>query len=232
VTIVYGDFNCPYSYLASLRVDALLATGGDVEWRAVEHAPTLPVIGRRLDDAGKAEMDAEVQAIRELLMSEEELPFVTPQLVPRTEAAVAGYAEACGAGVADEVRRILFDAYWTRGLNIGSPEVLRPMLAGPIRGGQATALPLHRSGYAVSAARGPITVAAHRLIRGWQTGWEETGTQTTPTVIARGVAFAGIDGLAWLAEELTHRLTQADPPGPDAHNSSTRQDTPPATAAA
>ncbi len=35
---VYGDFNCPYSYLASQRVDALARSGrAEVEWRAVEH---------------------------------------------------------------------------------------------------------------------------------------------------------------------------------------------------
>ena len=37
--IVYGDFNCPYSYLASQRVDELARLGqAGVEWRAVEHA--------------------------------------------------------------------------------------------------------------------------------------------------------------------------------------------------
>jgi hypothetical protein len=34
--IVYGDFNCPYSYLASQRVDELARLGqAEVEWRAV-----------------------------------------------------------------------------------------------------------------------------------------------------------------------------------------------------
>lgn len=36
--IVYGDFNCPYCYLASQR-SARLARDGmtEIDWRAVEH---------------------------------------------------------------------------------------------------------------------------------------------------------------------------------------------------
>ncbi len=44
--VVYGDFNCPYSYLASLRVDEVVRRGaGGIEWRAVEHDPRLAVTG-------------------------------------------------------------------------------------------------------------------------------------------------------------------------------------------
>ena len=40
--VLYGDFNCPYSYLASTRVDVLLERQiAEVEWRAVEHDPAI-----------------------------------------------------------------------------------------------------------------------------------------------------------------------------------------------
>ena len=38
--IVYGDFNCPYSYLASQRADRVIREGmARIAWRAVEHDP-------------------------------------------------------------------------------------------------------------------------------------------------------------------------------------------------
>lgn len=46
--IIYGDFNCPYSYLASQRADLLSRMDiAKVEWRAVEHDRGLPVTGKR-----------------------------------------------------------------------------------------------------------------------------------------------------------------------------------------
>ena len=35
---IYGDFNCPFSALASARADVLLAAGGhEIDWRAIQH---------------------------------------------------------------------------------------------------------------------------------------------------------------------------------------------------
>lgn len=43
---IYGDFNCPYSYLASMPVDGRTERGlAVVDWRAVEHDDSLPGIG-------------------------------------------------------------------------------------------------------------------------------------------------------------------------------------------
>lgn len=45
---------------------------------------------------------------------------------------MAALAEADGAGVPDDVRQLLIGAYWTRGTNIGDPEVPRRLIAGAI----------------------------------------------------------------------------------------------------
>ena len=40
------DFNCPYGYLASQRVDLLKQLGkAELDWRAVEHDPGLSLTG-------------------------------------------------------------------------------------------------------------------------------------------------------------------------------------------
>src|SRR5438309_11493539 len=53
--VIYGDFNCPFSALASDRAARLEATGRVVvEWRAVEHDPSIPAEGRPVDRAGGA----------------------------------------------------------------------------------------------------------------------------------------------------------------------------------
>lgn len=115
-----------------------------------------------------------------------------------TRAAVSGYAEAFGIGVGNEVRRLLFDAYWTKGLDIGSPEVLRSLLASTIQKGTATSFSLRAAGYAVSTNRGPITVDAYRRIASWRESWLAI-TQTIPTLTVGNISHIGVDALAWLA---------------------------------
>jgi 2-hydroxychromene-2-carboxylate isomerase len=57
--IIYGDFNCPYSYLASQRAGLLSKAEIAVDWRAVEHDRRMPVTGSRTD-ADRAGWDREL----------------------------------------------------------------------------------------------------------------------------------------------------------------------------
>jgi len=166
--VVYADFNCVLCYLASWHADLLAGTPEAVDWRAVESQPHLPATGIRLDQAGSEQLEQEWSSARALFSTGSDLPGKPPARVANTGAAVAGYAEAYGAGVADHVRRLLFRAYWVDGADIGDPEVLRRIIAVAIRSGHSTAQPLWESGYAVSMARGPITTGAYYRIRDWQ----------------------------------------------------------------
>jgi len=166
--VVYADFNCVLCYLASWHADLLAGTPEAVDWRAVESQPHLPATGIRLDQAGSEQLEQEWSSARALFSTGSDLPGKPPARVANTGAAVAGYAEAYGAGVADHVRRLLFRAYWVDGVDIGDPEVLRRIIAVAIRRGHSTAQPLWESGYAVSMARGPITTGAYYRIRDWQ----------------------------------------------------------------
>ncbi|HEY8471118.1 MAG TPA: DsbA family protein [Natronosporangium sp.] len=214
--VVYADFNCPWSYLASCRVDALAAAGVDVDWRAVEHDPRLPVTGRRLDPEGQVAAKEELSAVAELLLPGEELPWEQPELVPNTEAAISGYAEAYGTPVAGDVRRLLFSAYWVDGVDIGDPAALRTRLAGPILRARSTADPLRESGFAVSGNRGPITTEAWRRIREWRDEWTWLGTGIVPTLVEPDRApVTGAAALRRLADELIRVGAKLDPDLPD-----------------
>jgi len=143
-------------YLASQRVDALTSAGVAVEWRAVEHRPDLPVTGFRYDAETLSATERALGDARALLQPGEQLPGAAPAMVLKTEAAVSAYAEACGAEVSDEIRRLLFSRYWQGGVDIGNPLVLHTLLAGAFMRGKATSDPIREFGYAVAVTGGPI----------------------------------------------------------------------------
>ncbi|MEP7036472.1 MAG: DsbA family protein, partial [Actinomycetota bacterium] len=117
--VLYGDFSCPLCYLASQRLDALTTSAGvAVQWRAVEHHPRLPVNGLSHDAGSSSTAGRALEDARALLRPGEQLPAAAPTMVPKTEAAVSAYAEACGAEVKDEIRRLLFTAYWVDRVDI------------------------------------------------------------------------------------------------------------------
>ena len=213
--IIYADFSCPFCYLASTRVDVLRSAGFDVDWRAVERAPSLPVPGRRLDVAGEHALDAELAETRDLLLPDERLACTRPNVVPNTQAAVTGYAEAYGAGVADDVRRLLFRAYWDRGVNIGDPEQLRRPLVGPMLRGRSRSDPLRLSGYAVSVGRGPITTGAWRRIRAWRDEWTALRRDSVPALIEDGLPVFGSEVPRRLAKVITDLGLDVNPELPE-----------------
>jgi hypothetical protein len=182
--IVYADFSDPFCHLASRRVDVLRAAGVEVDWRAVQTAPRRPVTGAR-DAARLTQLSRRSDELAGLLVAAEELSSARPGFVPNTEAAVAAYAEAYGAGVADEVRRLLFALYWEHGVDIGNPNELRAPLAPVILSGSSSSDPPRQFGYAVSVSRGPITTAAWRRIRSWRGEWRQLGEADVP-VVCRG----------------------------------------------
>ena len=109
---IYGDFNCPYCYLASQRADLIIGLGmAAIDWRAVEHDPRLAVTGTR-SDADQAAWDQELTEVAAVALPGEQAPPAAPPVLSNTRAAVAAYAEAVSDGVQDELRRRLFHAIW------------------------------------------------------------------------------------------------------------------------
>ena len=122
--VVYGDFNCPYSCLASARVDALRTAGvAEVDWRAVEHDTTIPPPSEPVEGEVAAMLDREVTEIRGLVRTGENFPIRTPPVHPNSAAAINAFA-AAPPDEAHDVRRRLFAALWFDGRDIGERHVL------------------------------------------------------------------------------------------------------------
>jgi 2-hydroxychromene-2-carboxylate isomerase len=217
--IIYGDFNCPYSYLASQRADLLRKTGGAVDWRAVEHDRCTPATGLP-SRSDQASWDRELAEVTSLALPGEQVPAGPPALVSNTAAAVAAYAEAVSDGVADELRGSLFRAIWARGLNLSSPhEVSRLVtdlmwpqedvavrLANPdfpsplLRDTDMTRI-VRRSGGTIALNGVPLTTVGWQRVRQWRREWLALPSQVIPAVIGPDhVTRPGVEGLRYLAE--------------------------------
>ena len=216
--IVYGDINCPYSYLASQRADLLSRAGVAVDWRAVEHDRGLPVTGSR-SDGDRAAWDRELAEVASLALPGEQVPAGPPVLVSNTKAAVAAYAEAVSDGIAAELRRRLFGAIWVRGLHLSSAYEVRRLVTGvmwpqeDIIGRLASpdipslldrdpdlARIVRRSGGTIAPDGGPLTAAGWRRIQLWRQEWLALPSQVIPAVIGPDqIVRPGTEGLRYLA---------------------------------
>ena len=218
--IVYGDFNCPYSYLASQRADRLSRAGvAQVDWRAVEHDWKLAMTGTP-SAADRTAWDKELTEIAALALPGEDAPTAPPPVVSNTRAAVAAYAEAVSDGIADELRRRLFCAIWVERRHLSSayevrrlvtklmwpPEDIRDRLASPdipslLDRDTDLARIVRRSGGTIAPDGGPLTAAGWRRIRQWRQEWLALPHQVIPAVIGPDqILRSGIDGLGYLAD--------------------------------
>jgi len=217
--IVYGDFNCPYSYLASQRADLLGQAGFALDWRAVEHDSGLPVTGCT-SGSDRTAWDRELGEVASLALHGEHVPDRPPVLVSNTQAAVAAYAESVGDGVAGELRRSLFAAIWVHGLHLSSAYEVRRLVTGVmwpqediiarlaspdipsllIRDPDLTRI-VRRSGGTIVQDGQPLTTAGWRRIRQWRQEWLALPGQVIPAVTgADQVVRPGIEGLRYLAD--------------------------------
>jgi 2-hydroxychromene-2-carboxylate isomerase len=170
---IYGDFNCPFSALASARAGVLIAAGThEIEWRAIQHDTTIPAGGEPVAGDAAIALAAEVEKILELSAHDMRLHLVVPPV--RSNTAIASAAFAGASTGADELRRRLFAAVWTDGRNLGDPEELDRLGAGP---------------------RDVATA------RRWQDDFEALPRPITPTlVLADGYVSRGLGALTRLAD--------------------------------
>ena len=173
---IYGDFNCPFSALASARADVLLARGShQIEWRAIQHDTTIPLAGQPVGGDMAVELAAEITTILELSEHDLRLHLAVPPI--RSNTALASAAFAAAGDDADRLRGRLFAAVWAEGRNLGNPAELRRL-----------------------DADGRDVVVA----RQWQAAFESLPHPITPTlVLPDGYVSRGLGALARLADLAT-----------------------------
>jgi 2-hydroxychromene-2-carboxylate isomerase len=215
--VIYGGFSCPYSYLASVRVDRLAASEAlEVDWRAVESGRP-PVTGSPAADR-RDDLDRELTQARELALPGEVLPRRPVGLV-NGEAAVAAHAESVSDGVQEEFRRRLFAAIWIEVRPMTSVTDVRRLIAevmcppepvlAHLSSPDLPAALLHdpdahriarRSGGAVTVYGGPLTTAANRRARRWCQEWLALPRQVTPALLLPDTTvMLGKDALRYLS---------------------------------
>ena len=122
--VIYGDFNCPFSALASSRAERLVQAGAArVDWRAVEHDPDIPLGGEPVPDSIDDELDRELEQVRGLLQAGERFQLRRPRVRSNTRAAVEHYAGS-DPRRREAVRAALFQRYWMDGDDLGDDRLL------------------------------------------------------------------------------------------------------------
>lgn len=127
--VIYGDFNCPFSALASERAARLEATGrAIIDWRAVEHDRTIPPTGSPVDAARRRDFETEIDVVREQLRPGESLGLQPPTVLINTATLNASYA-ALAPEDRPRVRQRLFHAYWCDGAHMDDPAITASLRA-------------------------------------------------------------------------------------------------------
>jgi 2-hydroxychromene-2-carboxylate isomerase len=170
---IYGDFNCPFSALASVRADVLLAADAyEIDWRAVQHDTAIPTAGAAVEGDAAAGLAAEVATIADVSAHDVRLHLVVPRVRSNTAAACAALAAA--GDDADRLRSRLFAAVWAEGRNLSDPADLDRLGA---------------------AGRDELTAGR------WQDEFEAFPQPVTPTlVLPSGYISRGLGALTRLAE--------------------------------
>ncbi len=124
--VVYGDLNCPFCYALEERLIASDVVQ-QIEWRLVEHAPSLPSEPENAQFAQLEELAQEMEAIVERAP---DVKLGRPQFRPNSRLAIRAVAEACAVDPvrAWTLRLSLFRALWRNGRNIADPEVVNGLV--------------------------------------------------------------------------------------------------------
>jgi 2-hydroxychromene-2-carboxylate isomerase len=194
--VIYGDFACPWSYLASQRSDALEAAGVSVDWRAVEgclHPWDTRASRQRLKQVRDA-----IPEVLAVLGPGESFPTSIARYTPCTAAAVSAFAEGCAAGRSTVIRGLLFDALWVHGADLNNANTLRRLTAPVLMDSASPSAVVREWGMVPDVTGAPVSTAAWSLRREWASAWQHIQSAGTPWLLVDGRPTFGSDAVAWL----------------------------------
>lgn len=126
---LYGDYVCPFSYVADARLRRLRSDAGgfDLRWRPLSIHPAVPSDGLPVEELGYAP-DEWARVRREVREQAEEtgVELDLPDFVANSHEALqaAEFAKDLGRESFRRTHRALFRAYFVHGRNLGRREVL------------------------------------------------------------------------------------------------------------
>lgn len=172
--VVYGDFNCPFSALASHRVDRIEAQGrARVDWRAVEHDEQIPARGIEVVDGLATALADELATVAGLLRPGEVDRLRLPLRQVCTRLTVQRFA-GTPPNERPATRAAIFAAHWEQGGPIDDAATLDDLGAGP---------------------------ADVATAEGWRARWLATDRPIVPAlVLADGTLSRGLGALERLAD--------------------------------
>ena len=193
VLVVYGDFNCPFSALASERARRLERQGlARVDWRCVEHDPSIGPDEFPIDGAHHDQYAAEIDRVRALAVDGEADELQVPSRRLNTRDLNHTYASADSRQRA-ALRQTLFAAYWVHDLDVTDDAVLESIISDVPATKRSDD---HPPGEVASRSD-----VAEFFVRTWMAEWREVGRGTVPVVVAdEGSVARGVDALELLAE--------------------------------
>jgi hypothetical protein len=93
--MIYGDFNCPFSALASVRADRLLDAGAhEINWRVIQHDTSIPAMGEPVVGDTASALVGEVETVLDLGVHDIQLHLVVPSVRSNAAASCDAFAAA------------------------------------------------------------------------------------------------------------------------------------------
>jgi 2-hydroxychromene-2-carboxylate isomerase len=192
--VVYGDFACPLSRMASDLVDALLERGFGVEWRAVRHGGRHASGSRFVGMACVREGSRRRQRAHATVNS---YGLVALRTARAFDVSLANAALASTEGdPAHALRGALFRAHWQDGRDLSDTGVVQSLAGHPVR---------------------RLSMRAQQ----WQRAWEGFDDPAVPLVLLRtGYVFREADAIDELTALVEADSSHGRHAGPTPHEPS------------